>query len=178
MFFSQANNVALYMFLQVLTKGAVTVSEGGDVEYIEIAATLPPRFICASSEALASANGTCEISIYGFLEIEAADRQCSDGSKIPQAVIGWPQSYGDDITVPCGVKVMETNWFWILRLAVKAKVDLIKDKNYKRDLTVVQNISVGIMESVVNLEVIEVGVFVRLIFADYISYEHYNSLLN
>ena len=147
------------MFLQVVSKGPVTVSEGGDAEYIELAATLPPRFICASSERLASANGPCEITVFGILGIESGDRKCSDKTSIPQAVIGWPHSYGDDTIVPCGVKVTAMNWFWVLRLAVKAKVDLIKDQNYKRQLTVSQTISVGIVKVTVELKVIEVGDF-------------------
>ena len=147
------------MFLQVVTKGPLTVTEGGDVEYIEFTATLPPRFICASSETLTSANSTCEITVFGILGIETGDRTCLDGTSIPQAVIGWPHSYGDDIIVPCGVKVTEMNWFWVLRLAVKAKVDLIKDSNYKRQLTISQKISVGSVAITVDLNVIEVGVF-------------------
>ena len=152
-------NIILYMFLQVVTKGPMTVSEGGDVEYIEFTATLPPRFICASSETLASTNGTCEITVFGILGIESGDRKCLDGTNIPQAVIGWPHAYDDNIIVPCGVKVTEMNWFWILRLAIKAKVDLIKDRNYKRQLTISQKISTGIKEFTTDLRVIEVGVF-------------------
>ena len=147
------------MFLQVVTKGPLTVSEGGDVEYIEFTATLPPRFICASSETLTSANGTCEITVFGILGIESGDRKCLDGTSIPQAVIGWPHSYGDDIIVPCGVKVSKMNWFHVLRLSVKAKVDLIKDRNYKRQLTISQKISTGIKEFTTDLKVIEVGIF-------------------
>ena len=149
------------MFLQVLTKGPLTVTEGGDVEYIEFTTTLPPRFICSSSETLTSANGTCEITVFGILGIESGDRKCSDGTSIPQAVIGWPHSYGDDVIVPCGVKVTEMNWLSVLRLAVKAKVDLIKDSNYKRQLTISQKISVGSVTMTVDLNVIEVGVFSR-----------------
>ena len=147
------------MFLQVVTKGPLTVTEGGNAEYIEFTATLPPRFICASSETVTSANGTCEITVFGILGIESGDRKCLDGTSIPQAVIGWPHSYSDDFIVPCGVKVTETNWFWVLRLAVKAKVDLIKDSNYKRQLTISQKISVGSVANTVDLNVIEVGVF-------------------
>ena len=135
------------------------VSEGGDVEYIEFSATLPPRFICASSETLGSTNGICEITVFGILGIESGDRKCLDGTSIPQAVIGWPRSYVDDIIVPCGVRVTEMNWLWVLRLAVKAKVDLIKDRNYKRQLTISQKISTGIKEVTTDLRVIEVGVF-------------------
>ena len=152
-------DVILYLFLQVMAKGPLTVFEGGNVEYIEFAATLPPQFICAASETLASVNSTCEITVFGILGIESGDRICLDGTSIPQAVIGWPHSYGDDLIVPCGVKVTETNWFWVLRLAVKAKVDLIKDRNYKRQLTISQKISTGIKEITADLKVIEVGFF-------------------
>ena len=148
-----------HIFVQVLTKGSVTVSEGGDVEYIEFFATLPPRFICASSKTLASAKGTCDITVFGFLGIESGDRKCLDGTNIPQAVIGWPQSYDDDIIVPCGVKVTESNWLTVLRLAVKAKVDLIQDTNYTRKLTINQKVSVGTVKITTNIKVIEVGVF-------------------
>ena len=143
----------------MLTKGPLTVTEGGDVEYIEFAATLPPRFICASSETLASANGICEITVFGILGIESGDRKCSDGTSIPQAVIGWPHSYGDAVIVPCGVKVTEMNWFMVLRLAIKAKVDLIKDFNYKRQLTISQKLSIGSVKINKHLNIIEVGVF-------------------
>ena len=143
----------------MVTKGPLTVTEGGDVEYIEFTATLPPRFICASSESLISANGTCEITVFGILRIESGDRKCSDGTNIPQAVIGWPHSYGDDVIVPCGVKVTETNWFMVLRLAVKAKVDLIKDSNYKRQLTISQKLSIGSVKITRHLKNVEVGVF-------------------
>ena len=142
-----------------MTKGPLRVAEGGDVEYIEFTATLPPRFICASSETLASTNGTCKITVFGILGIESGDRKCLDGTSIPQAVIGWPHSYGDDIIVPCGMKVTKMNWFHVLRLSVKAKVDLIKDRNYKRQLTISQKISTGIEEFTADLKVIEVGVF-------------------
>ena len=147
------------MFLQVVTKGPLTVTEGGDVEYIEFAVTLPPRFICASSETLTSANGTCEITVFGILGIESEDRKCSDGTSIPQAVIGWPHSYDDDVIVPCGVKVTDMNWFMVLRLAVKAKVDLIKDSNYKRQVTINQKLSTGSVKVTSQLKSIEVGVF-------------------
>ena len=147
------------MFVQVLTKGPLTVSEGGAVEYIELSPTLPPRFICATSETLASAKGTCEVTVFGFLGIDSGDRKCLDGTSIPQAVIGWPKSYGDDIIVPCGVKVTWTNWCKILRLAVKAKVDLIKDTNYTRKLTISQKVSVGTKQITTELKVVEVGVF-------------------
>ena len=143
----------------MVTKGPLTVTEGGDVEYIDITTTLPPRFICASSETLASVNGTCEITVFGILGIEPGDRKCSDGTNIPQAVIGWPLSYIDGIIVPCGVKVTDMNWFMVLRLAVKAKVDLIKDSNYKRRLTISQKLSIGTVETTAELNVIEVGVF-------------------
>ena len=152
------------MFLQVVTKGPLTVTEGGDVEYIEFTATLPPRFICASSETLSMTNGTCEIAVFGLLGIESGDRKCSDGTSIPQAVIGWPHSYIDDIIVPCGVRITETNWFLVLRLAVKAKVDSIKDTNYKRQLTISQKLSIGSVKITTNLKVIEVGVSSCLIF--------------
>ena len=142
-----------------MTKGPLTVFEGGNVEYLEFAATLPPQFICAASETVASVNGTCEITVFGILGIESGDRICLDGTSIPQAVIGWPHSYGDDVIVPCGVKVTKTNWFWVLRLAVKAKVDLIKDRNYKRQLTISQKISIGIKKFTADLKVIEVGFF-------------------
>ena len=151
--------VILYLFVQVLTKGPLTVSEGGAVEYIELSATLPPRFICATSETLASAKGTCEITVFGFLGIESGDRKCLDGTNIPQAVIGWPQSYDDDIIVPCGVKVTESNWLRILRLAVKAKVDLINDTSYTRKLTIRQKLSVGTKQITTDLKVVEVGVY-------------------
>ena len=147
------------MFVQVLTKGPVTVFEGGAVEYIELSATLPPRFICATSENLASAKGTCEITVFGFLGIESGDRKCMDGTTIPQAVIGWPHSYDDDIIVPCGIKVTESNWFKVLRLAVKAKVDLINDTSYTRKLTISQKASVGTVQITTELKIIEVGVF-------------------
>ena len=143
----------------MVTKGPLTVTEGEDVEYIEFAATLPPRFICASSETLHSSNDTCEITVFGILGIESGDRKCSDGTSIPQAVIGWPHSYIDDIIVPCGVKVTEMNWLSVLRLAVKAKVDLIKDSNYKRQLTISQKISIGSVSNTVDLNIIQVGVF-------------------
>ena len=143
----------------MVTKGPLTVTEGGDVEYIEFSATLPPRFICASSETLGLTNGTCGITVFGILGIESGDRKCLDGTNIPQAVIGWPHSYIDDIIVPCGVKVTEMNWFLVLRLAVKAKVDLIKDSNYKRHLTISQKLSIGTVETTAELNVIEVGVF-------------------
>jgi len=146
------------MFLQVLTKDSVTVLEGGDVEYIELSATLPPRFICATSETLASAKGSCEITVFGFLGIESGDRKCMDRTSIPQAVIGWPHSYGDDIIVPCGVKVVDSNWFRVLRLAIKAKVDLFKDANYTRKLTISQKVSVGAVQITTELNVVEVGV--------------------
>ena len=148
------------MFLQVVTKGPLAVTEGGDVEYIQITTTLPPRFICASSETLALVNGTCEITVFGILGLESGDRKCSDGTGgIPQAVIGWPHTYGDDIIVPCGIKVTEMNWFRVLQLAVKAKLDLIKDMNYKRQLTISQKLSVDTVETIAKLKVIEVGVF-------------------
>ena len=137
----------------------MTLSEGGNASYIEIVLTLPPRFICASSDELASANGTCEINIYGLLETDSTDQSCSDGARIPQAVIGWPRLYGDDIVVPCGVKVVETNWFWVLRLAIKAKVDLVKDVTYTRDLSVFLKISVGVTVVRTSISVIEVCVF-------------------
>ena len=156
--------VMLYMFVQVLTKGPVTVSEGGDVEYIELSATLPPRFICATSETLSSAKGTCEITVFGFLGIESGDKKCLDGTSIPQAVLGWPHSYGDDIIVPCGVKVTESNWLRVLRLAVKAKMDLTKDTNYTRKLTISQKVSVGTVQITTDLRVVEVGVFSRSVF--------------
>ena len=151
------------MFLQVVTKGPLTVAEGGDAEYIEFAATLPPRFICASSESLSSTNGTCEITVFGLLGVESGDRKCLDGTSIPQAVIGWPHSYIDDIIVPCGVRITETNWFLVLRLAIKAKVDSIEDTNYKRQLTIRQKLSIGSLKITTNLKVIEVGVFSWLI---------------
>jgi len=151
------------IFVQVLTKGSVTVSEGGDVEYIDFFATLPLRFICATSKTLISAKGTCEITVFGFLGIESGDGNCLDGTSIPQAVIGWPRSYGDDIIVPCGVKVTESNWLRVLRLAVKAKVDLIKDTNYTRKLTISQKVSIGTVQIITNVKVIEVGVFSRLV---------------
>ena len=146
------------MFLQVLTIGSVTVSEGGDVKYIELSATLPPRFICATSETLASAKGKCEITVFGFMGIESEDRKCKDETSIPQAVIGWPNSYGEDIIVPCGVKVTHSNWFKVLRFAVKAKVDLFKDANYTRKLTITQKVSVGTKQITTELKVVEVGV--------------------
>ena len=136
----------------------MTVSEGGEVKYIELSATLPPRFICGISE-----NGYCDITVVGLLGIESGDRKCLDGTTIPQAVIGWPQSYDDDIIVPCGVKVTESNWFKVLRLAVKAKVDLINDTSYTRKLTISQtskaHTSVGIALWTTVLKIIEVGVF-------------------
>ena len=156
-------DITLYVFLQVVTKGPITVTEGGDVEYIEITTTLPPRFICASSKTLTSMNDTCEITVFGILGIESGDRKCSDGTSIPQAVIGWPPSYVDDITVPCGVKVTETNWFRVLQLAVKAKLDLIKDMNYKRQLTISQKLSIDTVETIAELKVIEVGIFSVLV---------------
>ena len=143
----------------MVTKGPLTVTEGGDAEYIEFTATLPPRFICASSETVTSENGTCEITVFGILGIESEDRKCSDGTSIPQAVIGWPHSYGDDVIVPCGVKVTETNWFLVLRLAIKAKVDLIMDLNYKRQLTISQKLSIGSVKITKHLKMIEVSVF-------------------
>ena len=142
----------------MLTKGSVTVSEGGDVEYIDFYATLPPRLICATSKTLASAKGTCDITVFGFLGIESGDRKCLDGTDIPQAVIGWPHSYDDDIIVPCGVKVTDSNWLRVLRLAVKAKVDLIKDTNYTRKLTISQRVTIGTVQITTNVKVIEVGV--------------------
>ena len=150
-----------HIFVQVLTKGSVTVFEGGDVEYIEFFATLPPRFICTTSKTLASAKGTCEITVFGSLGIESGDGNCLDGTNIPQAVIGWPQSYDDDIIVPCGVKVTESNWLTVLRLAVKAKVDFIKDTNYTRKLTISQKVSIGTEQIITNVKVIEVGVCSR-----------------
>ena len=152
-------DVILYLYLQVITKGPMKVFEGGNVEYVEFAATLPPQFICAASETLGSVNGTCQITVFGILGIESGDRICFDGTSIPQAVIGWPHSYGDDLIVPCGVKVTETNWFRVLRLALKAKVDLIKDRNYKRQLTISQKMSTGIKDITADLKVIEVGFF-------------------
>ena len=143
-----------HIFVQVLTKGSVTVSEGGDVAYIDFFATLPPRFICASSK-------PCDITVFGFLGIESGDRKCLDGTNIPQAVIGWPQSYGDDIIVPCGVKVTELNWLRVLRLAVKAKVDLFNDTNYMRKLTISQKVFAGTKQFTTIVKVIEVGVFSR-----------------
>ena len=139
------------------------MTEGGNVEYIKFTATLPPRFICASSETLTLANGTCEITVFGLLGIESGDRKCSDGTSIPQAVIGWPHSYVDDVIVPCGMKVTETNWFMVLQLAVKAKVDLIKDSNYKRQLTISQKLSIGSVKITRHLKIIEVGVFSCLV---------------
>ena len=159
----RSSNITLYLFLQIMTKGPLTVSEGGDVEYIEITTTLPPRFICASSETLASVNGTCEITVFGILGIESGDRKCSDGTSIPQAVIGWPHAYGDNIIVPCGVKVTKMNWVHVLRLSVKAKVDLIKDRNYKRQLTISQKVCVGTVAITTDLKVIEVGLFLETI---------------
>ena len=133
------------------------------MEYIEFFATLPPRFICASSKTLAAAKGTCDITVFGFLGIESGDKKCLDGTNIPQAVIGWPQSYDDDIIVPCGVKVTKSNWLTVLRLAVKAKMDLIKDTNYTRKLTISQKASVGSVEITTNIKVIEVGLFSRTV---------------
>jgi len=147
------------MFVQVLTNGPVIISEGGDVAYIDFYATLPPRFICATTETLASAKGTCEIKVFGTLGIESGDRKCLDGTSIPQAVIGWPHSYGEDVIVPCGVKVTHTNWFWVLRLAVKAKVDLINDTNYMRQLTISQKVSIGTKQVTTDLRVVEVCFF-------------------
>ena len=137
----------------------MTVSEGGDVEYIDFFATLPPRFICATSKTLASAKGTCDITVFGFLGIESGDMKCLDGTNIPQAVIGWPHSYGDDSIVPCGVKVTESNWLRVLRLAVKAKVDLIKDTNYTRKLTISLKVSIGTVQITTKVRIVEVGVY-------------------
>ena len=148
------------MFVQVLTKGPVTVSEGGAVEYIELSATLPPRFICATSEILASANGTCVITVFGFLWIESGDRTCSDGRRIPQAVMRSPHLERHDSFVECGVKVTESNWLGGLRLAVKAKMDLIKDSNYTRKLTISQKVTVGTKQITTDLkDLVEVGFF-------------------
>ena len=157
--YKRSSNATLYMFLQVVTNGPLTVTEGGDVEYIEITTTLPPRFICASSETLASVNGTCEITVFAILGIESGYRKCSDGTIIPQAVIGWPHTYSDDIIVPCGIKVTGMNWLGVLQLAVKAKLDLIKDMDYKEQLTISQKLSVDTVETIAELKVIEVGVF-------------------
>ena len=147
------------MFVQVSTNGPVIVSEGGDVAYIDFFVTLPPRFICATSETLASAKGTCEIKVFGTLGIETGDRKCLDGTIIPQAVLGWPQSYPGDVIVPCGVKITHSNWFWALRLAVKAKVDLINDTDFTGQLTISQKLSVGTNQVTTDLRVVEVCVF-------------------
>ena len=161
------------MFVQVLTGGPVIVSEGGDVAYVEFFATLPPRFICATSESLASAKGTCEINVFGTIGIETGDRKCLDGTIIPQAVLGWPQSYGGDIIVPCGVKITNANWFSPLRLAVKAKVDLINDTDYMGQLTISQKISVGTKQVTTDLKVVEVCVF-QVKSCYYSEYTHEN----
>ena len=127
----------------------ITVIEGGGIAIIEITITMPPMHVCAMMAAhdpQISYEG-CLVIITTAVSITGSDLTClNDNTRIPQVVIGvlGPEEHA----LVCGVYLTQENWFHVLRLSVKAKVDGVVDGDQTRELTVYGAAMVGSVELV------------------------------
>jgi hypothetical protein len=102
--------------------GDITIKEGGDHAFIDVACTLPPRFRCDPNDPdldLGGDNDTTTVAGVGAVEcqtdvsvsvaIEDADLTCIEsGERIPQALVG--RVAGEEFVSVCGVRCTKDNW--------------------------------------------------------------------
>ena len=129
--------------ITVITPGPITINEGQEGVMIEIEVSLPPRFLCAASEAANTTDSECILHIMGSVSVEGPDLTCLESAAfIPQAVLGLPPTYDSEVVLPCGLKVTQLNWFFRLQIIVKATIDGVVDGDISREVTITQSIVV------------------------------------
>ncbi len=138
---AQPNNNNGYCF-QLLTKGPITLTEGGPGQYLDIEVPLSPSILSG----LPSTEGLVFIETY-FITVEHKGKQKETicrrpGAKralLPQAVFGVPSNFENSWPLHCGAPV-EDNGSNIIKVLVKAKYEGRKDGTKNRVLVVFQTI--------------------------------------
>lgn len=122
------------IFLQLLTD-KIKVHEGAASVDIEVQSYLPPRLFCAPGDRLRY----CQLAI-GTTLIRKKEKKCPDGTEVAQAVFGY---HGDINDRPCRSYISMDNWQSILKIPVKATLDMLRDKNQKREISVFAEVFVN-----------------------------------
>ena len=99
----------------------IVVTEGGEASEMKITLEFPPFIFCPS--------GDCEIIMR--TEMEAVKELKCEGRSVPQVLVLRESEDGE------GLKISRENWRNSLVIPVQANMDMLKDGDQEREITLV-----------------------------------------